>query len=464
MAPDPRQIVERAVAGALARAAIRPGASILAAVSGGADSTALLHVLLDLRERSGFRVAAAHLNHRIRGAESDRDEAFVRAMCARLGVDAIVERASGLRAGMPNLEERAREARHAFLNRAADSIGAAHIALAHHSDDQAETVMIRLMRGAGAAGMGAMAPVGPGRIIRPLLELSRAEIIAYLRARRIGFVEDSSNRSPAILRNRVRAELLPMLERDYAPGLSRRLVELAGEMRSLGDLAASAAAREIAAMRHADGALDVSRLAALHPAVQAAAIRLFIAERIGGLRGIERAHIEAIRKLVESGGPSAEVSLPRGWRAVRRYNLLHIAGANRSRARGFCVPIRLDGTTPVEAAGFAFRASTHRAGTIAMPADLSSAVFDAAKIVDREFVARNFVPGDRVSPLGMRGRRKMKDIFVDRKLERARRGSFPLVAIGAEIAWAPGLVRSRHALVTGRTERVVRLDAVAMAF
>ena len=178
---------------ALLRAGLRGGSSILVGLSGGADSVALTCALLDLRERLGFRLVAAHLNHRIRGDESDGDAEFVRSMCARLGIELIVERADGLDASISNLEERARDARREFLLRIADRVQADFVALGHHRDDQAETVLMRLMRGAGAAGMAAMAERGPGRLIRPMLSISRAEIREYLDARAIPFVDDSSN-------------------------------------------------------------------------------------------------------------------------------------------------------------------------------------------------------------------------------------------------------------------------------
>src|ERR1700688_2222155 len=185
--------VPDAIAAALERAAIRPGATVLVALSGGADSVALLHSLIELRDRFEVRIVAAHLNHRIRAFESDRDENFVREMCARLGIELRVARARGLDADSANLEERARDARHRFLNRAADALGADFIALAHHADDQAETVLMRILRGAGIAGLAAMSERGPGRLVRPMLAAYRAEILSYLQARGISFVEDSSN-------------------------------------------------------------------------------------------------------------------------------------------------------------------------------------------------------------------------------------------------------------------------------
>jgi tRNA(Ile)-lysidine synthase len=324
---------------------------------------------------------------------------------------------------------------------------------------------MRLMRGAGAAGMAAMAERGPGRVIRPMLSLSRAEIREYLNARGIPFVEDSSNSSGDFLRNRIRAELLPMLERDYAPGLGARLVELGDEMRSLDDLVAAIAARELDAMRVVRGALDVSGFGALNRAVQAAAIRLFVAERLGSLRKISRAHIEAIRELILHGGPSGSIHLPGGWRAEREYNSFRLVNANRRHASSapFSVAIAADGVTTVEAAGFKFEASTIAAADASMPDSLSVALFDAAKVADAGLVARNFTAGDWIHPAGMRGTRKVQDIFVDRKLPRARRESFPVVTLRGEIAWLPGLARGECALVTKATETIVRVEASEIA-
>src|SRR5271170_4779825 len=280
MPPDSEKKFHAAIEAALVRAGVGRGASIVIGLSGGGDSVALTSALLALRKRMGLKFAAAHLNHRLRGDESDRDEEFVRAMCARLGLELQVERAEG---------------------RAADRVGADFIALGHHRDDQAETVLMRLMRGAGASGMAAMAERGPARLIRPMLSISRAEVREYLKGCAIPFVEDSSNSSRDFLRNRIRGELIPMLERDYAPGLGGRLVELADEMRSLDALVSAMGALELDAMRIGGGVLDVSGFGAVDRAVQAAAIRLFVAERMGSLRKISRAHVEAMRELIVAG-------------------------------------------------------------------------------------------------------------------------------------------------------------------
>ncbi len=324
---------------------------------------------------------------------------------------------------------------------------------------------MRLMRGAGAAGMAAMAERGPGRLIRPMLSISRAEIREYLDARAIPFVEDSSNSSRDILRNRIRADLIPMLERDYAPGLGGRLAELAGEMRSLDELVVAIAARELDAMRVVGGALDVSGFGAVNRAVQGAVIRLFIAERMGTLRRISRAHIEAIRELIVAGGPSDSIDLPGGWRAAREYNLFRLTNARERKADDtkFSVVIVPDEITIVAEAGFKFAASTIDGADASIPESLLVAMFDAAKIADGQLLARSYIRGDRMHPMGMRGTRKVHDVFVDRKIARARRPRFPVVTVGGEIAWLPGLVRADCALVTNATEIVLRVEASEIA-
>jgi tRNA(Ile)-lysidine synthase len=453
------------------------GESILLALSGGPDSVALLHVLHQLGPRFGFRLAAAHLNHRLRGAESDRDETIVRDLCSTLGVELVVEQSSGLDLAAPNLEERAREARYAFLAGAGAQLGASHIATAHHADDQAETVMLRLLRGAGAAGLGAMAetitlaPTGL-TLLRPMLRVGRHEILRYLDSIGARFVSDSSNAHQGFLRNRVRMDLLPELEREYAPGLRRRLAALAIEMRDLDDYVARAARIELdSRLREAVAGgpldiLDLNGFAGLHPALAAALLREFLAARIGSLRRLTRRHIDDVRQLCEGESPSAALDLPGGWCAERRYAALaierHPEAADdrrlRAAADGFAVPLVREGVTKVPQARFVFRSNVMPADAAPMPLGLDEACFDA-DLTAAGLVVRNFAPGDRVSPLGMEGSRKLHDIFVDRKLPRPRRRTFPVVTLEGQIAWLPGMVRGRVALVTQETVRVLRLQA-----
>jgi tRNA(Ile)-lysidine synthase len=445
------------VEAALMRIGVAREGTILVALSGGPDSVAMLHALRAMRERYGYRIIAAHLNHRSRGDESDRDEAFVRELCARCDVELIVERAQGLAADMPNLEERARETRHAFLNRAADRVGADCIALAHHADDQAETVLMRLLRGAGAAGLAAMSQRGPGRIIRPMLDVTRAKVLTYLDSIDEHFVNDSSNQSTAIMRNRVRGELMPLLERNYAPGLRGRLVKLGSEMRALDGFVSEAAHRELGEHHRKDG-LVIARFVTLHPALQAEVIRQFIRREAGHLRRIERTHIDAIRRLCLEGPPSGALDIP-GLRLEREYNVLRAASVPRS-LESFMVKL-IEGRTDVPETNFAFETTTLARASAPTPASKFEAFFDASE-ANGNLIVRNFRNGDRIAPLGMSGHRKVQDIFVDNKLARANRSSFPIVELKGAIAWLPGIVRGRVGLVTEATEKVMLIRAATI--
>jgi tRNA(Ile)-lysidine synthase len=456
-----KDTVVAAVSAVLERALVRDDSSILAGVSGGADSVALLHVLLELRGELRIVVSAAHLNHRIRGAEADRDEAFVRELCRRLGVKLVCERAKSLDASMPNLEERAREARLEFLQRTAAKTRADYIALAHHADDQAETVLMRLLRGAGVAGLAAMSDEAGGKIIRPMLSVTRKEIRRYIRKHKIEFVEDSTNTSPAILRNRIRHELLPILEREYAPGLSERLVGLGTEMRDLDAFLSRLAKAELDAISIADDAIDVERFCQLDPALRRAVLRAFVARIVGTLRRMNREHIESIDRLALGSGPNAVLDLPGGWRARREYTHLKLERGADEVVEEYKVPLDLEGETLIRQADFTFRSQVEESKGSRMPASLNEAIFDVDAIAGQQIVARNFRAGDRIAPLGIRGHRKLKEVFIDRKVPVARRAIWPLVTSGDEILWVPGLIRSRVALVSKSTRALLRVEARA---
>lgn len=459
--------VEHAVAAALVNAGVAPTATIMVALSGGPDSVALMHALTRLNHAAGGtrRLFAAHLNHRMRPREADRDEAFVRALCARLGVELTVEHAAGLAAG-GNLEERARLCRHDFLIRSARRLGADFISLAHNRDDQAETVLMRLLRGGGAAGLAAIAPSGPGGIIRPLLDTPRARIIAYLTALDVGYVTDSTNLQPRFLRNRLRHELIPALERDYAPGLARRLAGLAAEFRGLDEFLHGAAMAELTRRMEPSGRLELAGFAALPGALANAVIRAWLRRAIGGLRRVNRYQIDLIRELCADGRTGSAVSLPCGWRMRVEYGgaaLEHVA--ERASAPGFAIPIAWPGATVVPVSGMRLAARIVQNDVLNLPRagrvrerQANCAWFDAQAIRDG-LTVRNFVKGDRIAPLGMIGARKVQDVFVDRKTPRALRASWPVVVAEGEIVWIPGLIRSRYGLITPATGEVVEIEA-----
>jgi len=293
----------------LAHAAIAPGDRLLVAVSGGADSTALLAVLDALRGRGDLRVeiAVAHLNHHMRGADSDRDAAAVAALARRFALPCFVGEADGLAGTATNREAVARAARFAFLAGVARDWGAARIALAHTRDDQAETVLLRLARGAGPASLGAMRTVRDDGVIRPLLEQPRAAGVAYLEARGLGWVEDASNADESFFRNRVRRRLLPLLEAELGVDVRSRLARLAGQLRE-----ESALAEQRIDTLLGDAPAGAGLALATVAAAAEGAPRLLHAwlARAGVLASTRQ--IESLLRVARGRRPSAAVDLGRG--------------------------------------------------------------------------------------------------------------------------------------------------------
>lgn len=474
------EAVESTVARIVARLPSGTGNRLLVAISGGPDSVATLHALRRIRRHCRFEMAAAHLNHGLRGPESDRDERFVRELCGGLDIQLVVERACGLKP--VNLEERARELRYEFLSRTADALKAQFIVLGHHQDDQAETVLLRLLRGTGIAGLAAMAEMGPGRLMRPLLSLDRAAILTYLAAIGANYVVDSSNLQTGPLRNRVRAGLLPQLACDYSPGVARHMAELASEMREVNTFIEAEARlsldRRLVSAVHtsylaSSCRMDVGKFESLSLALARTIMREFIKRVIGDLRRIERVHIDAMCRIAAGENPSAAIHLPRGWRFRREYDTVvlepHSTPVETSAAsaadRG---GIRLmPGENLLSTSGFVLMLREITVQEPCFPAapwhpsSRFEAYFDAAQAP--VLTARFVHVGDRIRPLGLCGSRKIHDVFVDYKVTAASRGSWPLVVSGDEVVWIPGLVRSRAALLSSASKKVLHLQADALS-
>lgn len=296
------------------------GDTIVVGLSGGADSVALIDALASLRRRRGFRVVAAHLDHSLREGSAD-DAAFCHSLCESLGVPMrggtarVRERASREKGG---LEQAARRERYSFLRRVRDDEGAALVAVAHTLDDQAETLLLRLLRGAGATGLGGMRPRS-GDLVRPLLQVTRAQVLEHLRSRGLPWREDPSNADPAHRRNRVRHELLPYLEQRFNPRVREALARTAGLLADEASyMQAQAAALSAETVRREGDVLVLDRraLARAPIALARAALRQALREA-GGLRGLGQGHVERLLRLAGSPAPSGRTLPLPGGRQVR---------------------------------------------------------------------------------------------------------------------------------------------------
>lgn len=449
------------------------GRAILVAVSGGPDSTALLHLLHELSGELGLRLEVAHLQHGIRGAAAQADARFVAGLAARLGRHFHLKEIDlpGLRgrAGRGNLEQMARQERYQFFAEIARARQLDCIATAHTQDDQAETMLMWLLRGAGRKGLAGMSDAlalasrtgSALQVIRPLLDTSKGEILAYLRERRLDYRTDATNSDTALLRNWLRLELLPLLRERIDDRVGARLAAQAGLLRDEQALLDELAGAELERCRRADG-LDRLQFVRHPPALQRLLLRRWIETSRGSLRGIDLDHVEALRGLAESGPPQGRLAIPGGWEFRRQYDLLSLTRSTR-KARPICYfyPVVLEQSLIVVEAGVAFHFERQPAPPRPEPENSLEALFDGDQMPGN-LTVRNFRNGDRFEPLGMSGHKKVKDLFIDHKLALSERARLPILVAGDRVLWIPGHGRSRVALVTPASQAVMRIKVVPL--
>jgi tRNA(Ile)-lysidine synthase len=450
---------------------IEGGEKLLLAVSGGPDSLCLLQAVSRLREQlfPDISLHVGHLHHGMRPETGDADAEFVEAVSAGLGVPCTVERVS-----VPNLakerrigvEEAGRAARYEFLLRLAQAVGASKIATGHNADDQAETVLMRCIRGAGPRGLGGIPYVRPCepdarvRIVRPLLDCRRAEIEQFLSQIRMRGRLDSTNLSPDYLRNRIRRSILPQLRKEFGDDLPRRLCALASCAQRLQQFARrfveDALNRPEIVIR--DGLVEtgVAPLLALGPAMQGEMIAEML--RSAGLsrKMLSAVHYAAVSTLLGRGG---EAVLPGGVAAVASGGRLRIAGTESTDA-SVEAPARLNipGSTPLPSGNGRIEAEILAGGLELLQGMAAGreAMFDADELGGKLRV-RLPVPGDRMRPLGASGSRKLQDIFTDLRVPRWQRAATPLVTANDEPVWIVGYRTAERGKITPKTRRVLRL-------
>jgi tRNA(Ile)-lysidine synthetase-like protein len=420
---------------------------ILVAVSGGADSTALLLLLHRLAKTMRTELHVAHFDHGLRGRAAAREESFVRSLCDALCVPCtsgsadVRETARTARIG---LEDAARRERYAFLARVAAEAGCSAVATGHTASDQAETVLLHLIRGTGLKGLGGMQPVSSWpfeghrglRLVRPLLRLSRQDTLAVCAAFAIEPLEDESNASPRFRRNRIRHEVLPLL-REMNPSIELALVRLASAA-SEGSAYLESEARKLFVSPRSGASGDVALPRELKNApvvLRQMAVRMALADAAGDAREFTERHFEAVEGLLMSGATGDRVELPRGVVAVLEADGLVVGRG------GDPHPSPLPGGegTVLGAPGACSRFGMLEASLIEVKPESGTWVEVDEGAVKGVVRVRRRRDGDRFQPLGMSGTKKLQDFFVDARVPRDERDAVPIFESGRGIVWVGGL-------------------------
>ena len=422
------------------------GERVAVAVSGGADSAALLRVLLELRAELGIVLAVAHFNHELRGADSDADEQFVAELAQRYGLPFFAGRANVREHAVANklsIEHAARELRYQWLIELAHEQRFEAIATAHTHDDQAETVLMKFLRGAGTKGLAGIHPLlvrDAVRIVRPLLETSRAEVEQYLASINQPWREDKSNRDTRFARNRIRHELLPLLEREYNPNLRDLLNEAAEVALAEEDYWQKKAEAFIEQWNEAPGTLLLhdklghsDGLLAVPLALQRRILKSFL-ERQGLPTDFH--HVETLRHCAL--GETSQVDLPGGWLARRVGNGLELTpyGIRPSDVvAGYECSLPIPGRCVIPAAQLTVQATVISSDLAVCEAPGALLRLDS---VGSELLIRNWVPGDRFRPAHTGSEEKLKRLFAEKRIPADQRPLWPVALAGSRIVWVRG--------------------------
>lgn len=420
------------------RKLLKAGDRVAVAVSGGADSVALLRVLMELREQLGIVVLVAHFNHQLRGDDSDADERFVADLASKLDLPFIAGRADVREHATSHklsVEHAARELRYQWLLDVAHEQRFNAIATAHNSDDQVETVLMKFLRGAGTRGLAGIHPVLLDGIptVRPLLETARAEIEHYLRERNQPWREDHTNQDTQFTRNRIRHELLPLLERDYNPNLRQLLAETAEVAQSEEDFWQAAVGREHFERHIGPRMLLLTGFHRFHVAVQRRLLKLYL-EREGFAPDFH--HVEGLRRCALGETPA--VGLPGRWQAMRQGDHLQMTPSPAlpsDAAILYAGSMAIPGACHLAQLGLTLRATIvpSEAAAIEPPGTLLR-----AEMLPGELTIRNRLPGDRFRPAHSGSEEKLKRLFSEKKIPAGQRPLWPVALSGDHIVWVRG--------------------------
>lgn len=479
---DQKKIVEKTIVRSVKQtigehSMFQVGDQVLVAVSGGPDSVALIHLLNTIAPLFSFRMAIAHLNHCLRQNESERDAEFVLKLAQKLNLPAYIEKIDVRQYSSEHklsLEEAARRVRYAFLDQVAAEHGFNKIALGHQYDDNAELILMHLLRGSGPLGLAGIPPVRGEKIVRPLINVQRSEIIDYLTEKKLEYVIDTSNSDLNYQRNKLRHHLIPELLTAYNPRIRETLNRLASVMQSedewLDELIEPIFQQRLLSQETLEIRLSLREFEQLPLAARRRLIRRAILALKGDLRRITFKHVDAVIQMAGTGPTTGHLDLPDRVGIQRNHQVLIISKKkDRLRSRGedlrnqICPPYEYTINSPelvhIEETGafIEFMEIGVEEVTEFAHTGQQTAFFDINK-VKFPLNVRNFRPGDRFSPLGMAGTQKLKKFFINTKIPQEQRARCPLLVSNGKIIWVAGHRMDNSVKVSAETRRVLKAE------
>lgn len=457
--PVKKQIIKTVKKTILKHDMIQPGERIIAAVSGGPDSICLVDILAGLSKEMDIGLFIAHYEHGLRPEEDTNETTLVREYTRSLSLPFETEKASGLSYNSSSLEEKARELRYDFLERTRKKFNAHKIAMGHNLNDQAETVLMRLLRGSGMTGLSGIPPVRDNTIIRPLIETGREDIIDYLEHRNLEYATDSSNNDNRFFRNKIRLELLPEMIK-YQPGLIEILGKLAENLRDENSFFESQADKwvdeKIEQDKSGNYAIDIHLLKNLPSAFTRRIIRNIVKKHYKSLYGIDSVHVQAIIDLAANTKPNIPIDLPGDLIVRKEYNRL-IFTSQVSNPDSFTFEVKENGELYINEIDKTFmieELSNNQQVTITN--DTNTAFLDK-DLLPYPLTIRNSKPGDKFVPHGMTGHKKVKDFFIDLKVPPVNRKQTPILLKDGNIVWICGYRIDDRYKVTPDTKRILKV-------
>ena len=440
-----------------------PGQRVGVAVSGGPDSVLLLHFMKDLALEWGITLAVVHFNHHLRGTESDADESFVRNLADSIGIAFIggeAEVARVAREKKRNLEATARELRYRFFFSLVEQGRLDKVVTAHTANDQAETVLLRLLRGAGTRGLSGIYPVLEGKVARPFLDLTRAEITREMEARKLECRLDSTNLDSRLRRNKIRMELLPLLEKEFNPAIIPLLKNHADRARDEEAFLEQQARERSRPWRIREGAeekIPVRALRGFAPAIQRLVLRQMLHSVGKGLPGVTYAHIEGLLRFAASAQSGRSLNLPGGAVARKEFDWL-ILGSRSISEDAYAYAVAVPGEITVPHLGVNFRFKIIEPQGIPKEYNqMVSGALDPQKLPHRLFL-RNWRPGDQFWPSGSRKLRKLKELFGQRKIPRGQRKLWPVLECGEQIVWVRGFPPAAPVVASPESRAILLIE------